>query len=164
MQNTHPEVAPRSRRCQQRPNGNAAKSRSLSRRDGRSGNRFGYLLVECLVSLVLLVGAAALLQLIAATTSASVDRAIQTDHALATVDVVHQRWLRAVCAPGGVAENGLVPPTSSRLVIDVAPVADGVLHHLTIRAAWGLSLFGAAQIATTGQVQRQVSTASRCDP
>jgi hypothetical protein len=135
-------------------------------RSGNSGRpRFpvGYVLVECLVSLVLLAGAAALLQLIATTTSVGADRAIQTNHALEAVDVVHQRWIRVSCTSGG-APSGLVPPTSSRLAVETSAVTDGSLHRLTIRSAWSLSAIGNGPIGHSALVQRQVSVASRCDP
>ncbi|HEY0931458.1 MAG TPA: hypothetical protein VGE27_16165 [Gemmatimonas sp.] len=122
-------------------------------------NRGGTVLVECLVSLVLLAGAAALLQLIASSSATTLDRALQVDATLGTVDLVHQRWIRATCANG--SPGHWMPTLPVRLDMTVVPEANGALHGLSTRSMWTVS---ALAVGDTRQHERILTAAFRCDP
>jgi len=126
----------------------------------RPVGRRGAVLVECLVGLLLVAGAAALLQLIASSTALSFDRALQVDATVATTDLAYQRWMRVVC--GGSA-GAWMPGVPTRLTLHTELADRGPLHDLTIRTSWNSASLASAA-GGSGNHDRVVQASFRCDP
>lgn len=128
----------------------------------RTRRRTGYVLVESLVALVLLAAGAALLHLVAVTTAAGLDRAIQRDAAIVATDVSRNIWLRQACAASPPLAEDWPLAVGPRLIHEVDVTTDGSLRTLAVRASWTerpLADDGAIPAVRT----HRASTGVRCD-
>ncbi|WP_337172630.1 hypothetical protein [Gemmatimonas aurantiaca] len=124
--------------------------------------RTGYVLVESLVALVLLAGGAALLHLVAVTTAAGLDRAIQRDAAIVATDVSRNIWLRQACSSALPLAEDWPLAVGSRLAHQVDGATDGAFRMLVVRTSWTESPLaddGAPPAVRT----HRASTGVRCD-
>lgn len=126
--------------------------------------RSGQVLIECLVALVLVAGAAATLDVISIAMTGAADRVAQTESAMIATETARNKWLAYVCSASATPDFD--DPVTGRVARSLTFSADGPLHRLSVAVSWrqrAQRRISAAEAPAMIERSHTLTTAARCD-